>query len=768
MTISLPSPTAPLLEGGEPQDAAITTLSISGMSCASCVGRVERALQAVPGVSRAAVNLATERATVTAEECLASDLLVAAVAKAGYEARALKTAGSRKAAEDGDNRRAAERKSLARAFWIAAVLTLPLFVLEMGSHVSPALHGWIMEEIGIRQSRMLQFLLASAVLFGPGLRFFRHGLPALFRLAPDMNALVVLGTTAAWAYSTLSTFLPERLPAGTDHVYFEAAAVIVTLILLGRLLEARARGRTSQAIRRLASLQAKSAEVMRDGGFREVPLAEVQLGDTLRIRPGARLPVDGTVVDGSSFVDESMISGEPVPVEKTPGDRVVGGTVNTTGSFTFRATHVGEETLLAQIVSLVEDAQGAKLPIQTLADRVTAWFVPAVIVVAAVTFLAWLLLGPEPALPFALVNAVAVLIIACPCAMGLATPTSIMVSTGRAAELGVLFRKGESLQTLSGVTQFAFDKTGTLTEGRPRLTDIVTASGVDEDRALVLAAAVEQASEHPIARAIVTETLERGIAVPPSSHFAALPGLGAEAMVEGQSVMIGADRALAARGLDLTPFEAEARRLAAEGCTPVYLAVDGRAAAMLAVTDPIRPEAAAALAALRAQGVSLAMITGDNRVTAEAIARRLGIERVMAQVLPSGKLEAIRSLQQKGGPVAFVGDGINDAPALSAADVGIAVGTGTDVAIESADVVLLQGNPLGAARALAISRATLANIRQNLFWAFAYNVVLIPVAAGLAYPAFGLMLSPVLAAGAMALSSVFVLANALRLRRLTP
>ncbi|OLP61243.1 copper-translocating P-type ATPase [Xaviernesmea oryzae] len=731
---------------------------------------MERALKAVPGVAEATVNLATERATIHPQTSepnggLITEALIAAVAKAGYQARDIRAQERERAAADQEARRQHDLSALRRAVWISAGLTLPLFLLEMGGHMVPAFHAFVMETIGFQGSRILQFALASAVLFGPGLRFFRHGLPALFRLAPDMNALVVLGTSAAWSYSTLSTFLPMLLPEGTDHLYFEAAAVIVTLILVGRLLEARARGRTSQAIRRLARLQAKTANVERDGVILSVPLAEVVVGDTLRIRPGDRVPVDGVVIDGQSFVDESMISGEPLPVEKAGGDRVLGGTVNTTGSFTFRATHVGEATLLAQIVALVEAAQGAKLPIQTLADRVVGWFVPAVIVVAALTFFAWLALAPAPALPFALVQAVSVLIIACPCAMGLATPTSIMVGTGRAAEFGVLFRKGESLQVLSSVSLIAFDKTGTLTEGRPRLTDLVTL-GLAEADALRLAASVEQMSEHPIARAIVEAAQARGLALAKALRFAALPGLGAEAEVDGVMVTIGADRALAARGLDLSGFADQAQAMAAEGRTPIYLAVDGRLVALLAVSDPVRPEAKQAVAALRQAGLKLAMITGDNRVTADAIARRLGINHVVAEVLPSGKRDAVRALKAGGESVAFVGDGINDAPALSEADVGIAVGTGTDVAIESADVVLVAGNPLGIARALTISRATLANIRQNLFWAFAYNVVLIPVAAGLAYPAFGLLLSPVLAAGAMALSSIFVLANALRLRRI--
>jgi len=541
--------------------------------------------------------------------------------------------------------------------------------------------------------------------------------------------------------------------------------VIVTLILLGRFLEARAKGRTGEAIKKLVGLQAKTARVLRDGIAAEVPLADVRTGDLVVVRPGEKIAVDGEIVEGSSFVDEAMITGEPVPVAKGFGAEVVGGTINKTGSFTFQATKVGAETLLAQIVRMVEAAQGAKLPIQALVDKVTAWFVPAVIAAAVLTFGIWLVLGPDPALSFALVNAVAVLIIACPCAMGLATPTSIMVGTGRAAELGVLFRKGDALQTLRDAGVIALDKTGTLTEGRPELTDLVTSDSFAEDELLRLVASVEARSEHPVAEAIARAAEQRGLALAATADFEAVPGSGVRGTVEDSKVEVGADRMMAKLGLDVSVFAATAARLADEGKTPLYAAVDGRLAAIIAVADPIKTSTPAAIQALHTLGLKVAMVTGDNRRTAEAIGRRVGIDEIVAEVLPDGKVEAVKKLGANGARIAFVGDGINDAPALAAADVGIAIGTGTDIAIESADVVLMSGDLTGVANAIALSKATIRNIGQNLFWAFAYNAALIPVAAGVLYPLNGTLLSPMLAAGAMALSSVFVLTNALRLRR---
>ncbi|WP_133000404.1 heavy metal translocating P-type ATPase [Luteimonas arsenica] len=744
---------------------ATTELSVEGMTCASCVGRVERALRAVPGVDDASVNLATERARV--QGAVPLEALLAAVDKAGYDARPIDPEGAA-VADDAAARREAERGVLRRELLLAAALAFPVFILEMGAHLVPAMHHWVEHSLGMQRSWLIQFVLATLVLLFPGRRFHVAGIPALLRLAPDMNSLVAVGTLAAWGYSVVAIFAPGLLPAGTVNVYYEAAAVIVVLVLLGRYLEARAKGRTSEAIQRLVGLQPKLARVVRGGRSVEIPIDDVVPGDLLELRPGERVPVDGEVVEGRSFVDESMITGEPVPVEKPVGAAVVGGTVNQQGALTVRATAVGAHTVLARIIRLVEQAQGGKLPIQALVDRVTLWFVPAVMLAALLTFLAWMLFGPEPALGLALVNAVAVLIIACPCAMGLATPTSIMVGTGRGAELGVLFRKGEALQLLRDTTVVAVDKTGTLTEGRPALTDLELAEGFARDEVLRLVAAVESRSEHPIARAIVDAAEAAGIAVPEAGDFESVTGMGVCAGVGGRRVEVGADRYMRALGLDADAFAATAARLGGEGKSPLYAAVDGRLAAILAVADPVKPDTPAAIAALHALGLKVAMVTGDNARTAQAIAARLGIDEVVAEVLPEGKVDAVRRLKAAHGRLAFVGDGINDAPALAEADVGLAIGTGTDIAVEAADVVLMSGSLQGVPNAIALSKATIGNIRQNLFWAFAYNTALVPVAAGVLYPAFGILLSPILAAGAMSLSSVFVLGNALRLRGFTP
>jgi Cu+-exporting ATPase len=581
-----------------------------------------------------------------------------------------------------------------------------------------------------------------------------------------MNSLVALGTLAAWTFSTLALFAPSIFPEDTAGVYFEAAGVIVTLILLGRLLEARAKGRTGAAIQRLVGLQPATALVERGGKVVELPLSDVVEGDTLHLRPGARVATDGTVIDGQTFIDESMISGEPVPVSKGAGDAVVGGTINGTGALTYRATAVGADTLLSQIIRMVEDAQGAKLPIQSMVDRITGVFVPIVMGLSALTVLTWLILGPDPALGLALVAGVSVLIIACPCAMGLATPTSIMVGTGRAAEMGVLFRKGDALQSLQESKFIALDKTGTLTAGAPELTTLETAAGWSRETALPLIAALEARSEHPIASAIVRAAA--GYDLADVTEFSSITGMGVRGVADGKTVLVGADRFITQEGIDLGEYAQTADALAQTGATPLFVAIDGQIAAVIGVSDPIKPTTAAAISALRSMGLKVAMITGDNAVTAHAIARELGIEHVVAEVMPDGKVAAVQSLRETHGKVAFVGDGINDAPALAAAVTGIAIGTGTDVAIEAADVVLMSGDLVGAVNALKISQASMRNIRQNLFWAFAYNAALLPVAAGVLYPITGTLLSPMLAAGAMALSSVFVVSNALRLRRVTP
>ncbi|WP_051630260.1 heavy metal translocating P-type ATPase [Afifella pfennigii] len=743
--------------------AGSVELAVSGMSCASCVGRVEKALKEVPGVTEASVNLAAERALVKGRADI--DALVAALGAAGYQASPVATGAEERA--EASARKDAEEARLKRDVLLAALATLPVFALEMGAKIVPGMHAWIVSTIGMQTNWYIQFAFTLFVLAVPGIRFYSHGFPALLRGAPDMNSLVAVGTSAAFLYSLVATFAPALLPQGTVNVYYEAAAVIVTLILLGRYLEARAKGRTSEAIKRLAGLQVKTARVRRKGAVSEIAVAEVEPGDVVEIRPGERVPVDGEVIEGASYIDESMITGEPVPVAKEPGATVVGGTVNQTGALAFTATAVGADTMLAQIIRMVEEAQGSKLPIQALVDRVTLWFVPVVMTVAALTFLVWMVWGPEPALTFGLVNAVAVLIIACPCAMGLATPTSIMVGTGRGAEIGILFRKGEALQTLKQARAVALDKTGTLTEGRPVLTDLELSEGFDRRDVLARIAAVEAKSEHPIARAIVEAAEADGLHLPQVTDFGSQTGFGVAGQVEELRVEIGADRYMARLSHDVDVFAKTADRLADEGKTPLYAAIGGRLAAILAVADPVKETTPEAIAALHDLGLKVAMITGDNRRTADAIARRLGIDEVVAEVLPGGKVDAVRRLKAEHGTLAFVGDGINDAPALAEADIGLAIGTGTDVAIEAADVVLVSGSLKGVPNAIALSQATLRNIRQNLFWAFAYNTALIPVAAGVLYPFFGLLLSPILAAAAMALSSVFVLANALRLRRFT-
>ncbi|MFV0513274.1 MAG: heavy metal translocating P-type ATPase [Jhaorihella sp.] len=754
-----------LARAGYPARIGSAILNISSMSCASCVGRVDRALAAVPGVVGVNVNLAAETATVSfLEGALGVSDLIAAASAAGYPADPVHDASG----EDRDARKESEARDLARRAALAAAMAMPVFVIEMGAHVIPGMHDLIAATIGRQTSWLIQFILTTGVLAGPGRTFFARGIPALLRGAPDMNSLVALGTGAAWVFSVVATFLPGLLPEGTRAVYFEAAAVIVVLILLGRWMEARAKGRTGAAIRKLLGLQARTARVIRDGEVLEVAIDALRVGDLLQVRPGERIAVDGEVTDGQSHVDESMITGEPVPVAKSPGDPVTGGTVNGAGGFRFRATRVGADTTLSQIIRMVQQAQGSKLPIQGLVDRITLWFVPAVMAAAALTVFVWLAFGPPPALSFALVAGVSVLIIACPCAMGLATPTSIMVGTGRAAEMGVLFRKGDALQRLAGVDVVALDKTGTLTEGRPELSELVLAEGFDRAEVLALVAAVETQSEHPIGAAVVRAARAEGIALDRVESFRSITGLGVSARVGGHEVLVGADRLMAREGLDTGALSRRERELARGGHTALFAAVDGRVAAVIAVADRVKPSSAAAVRALHDRGLRVAMITGDKPETAETIAAETGIDHVIAGVLPEGKVAALDELREGGRCVAFVGDGINDAPALAHADVGIAIGTGTDVAIESADVVLMSGDLRGVVNACQVSAGTMRNIRQNLFWAFGYNVALIPVAAGVLYPAFGVLLSPVLAAGAMALSSVFVLSNALRLRRIAP
>lgn len=742
-------------------------LNIEGMTCASCVARVEKALNKVEGVTAASVNLATETVQVSGSNLNIANL-IQAVKKAGYETQ-LKTAKVNFTEQQNfQQKKAEETASLYRDLWIALALALPVFILEMGSHLLPSFHHFVVHNIGTQNSWYIQFVLTTLVLLFPGRRFYQHGIPALLRLAPDMNSLVTVGTAAAYLFSVIATFFPFLLPQATVHVYFEAAAVIIALILLGRYLEARAKGKTSQAIQYLIGLQPKTARVLQDGQWLDLPISEVQQDMIIEIRPGEKVAVDGVVTSGHSYVDEAMVTGEPVPIAKNIDDKVVGGTINQNGTLQIRATAVGEDSVLAQIIKMVEQAQGAKLPIQAAVDKVTLWFVPAVMGLALLTFMVWFLLGPEPQLSYALVNAVAVLIIACPCAMGLATPTSIMVGTGRAAEMGVLFRKGEALQLLQQTKVVAVDKTGTLTEGKPVMTDFQVLEGFNEQQVLQLIASVEAKSEHPIAYAIVQAAKEQQIELIEVSEFDSITGAGIKAQINNQDIQIGAERLMQQLGLNTEYFAGIASKLGQEGKTPLYAALDGKLAAIIAVADPIKDTSFKAIEELHRQGLKVAMITGDNPHTANAVAQQLKIDHVIAEVLPHEKVDAVKMLQKEHGIVTFVGDGINDAPALAQSDVGMAIGTGTDVAIEAADVVLMSGNMQHVATGIGISQATIKNIRQNLFWAFVYNIALIPIAAGILYPFFGILLSPMFAAGAMALSSVFVVSNALRLKLYQP
>ncbi|HEV8457679.1 MAG TPA: heavy metal translocating P-type ATPase [Methylomirabilota bacterium] len=733
---------------------------VKGMHCAACVNKVEQALLGVPGVKTAAVNLATERATVRlAPEGPSLDRLREAVAGAGYTVPA-DIADTPESADREQAERANENRRLRVKFIVGAALAVPVLLGSMHEIFTWAPH-WL-------RNPYLLWALTTPVQFWVGWQFHAAFVKELRHRSASMNTLVSIGTNAAYFFSVAVTLWPRVFMATGAMPYYEASALLMTFLVLGRWLEARARGGTSEAIRRLIALQPKTARVLRDGRETDVPIAEVAVGDLVRIRPGERVAVDGEVVEGASAVDESMLTGESLPVEKGPGAAVVGGSVNRTGTFTFRATRVGRETVLAQIIKLVEEAQGSKAPIQRLADRVAAVFVPVVLVIAGITFSVWWAWGPEPAFFYAVANAVGVLVIACPCAMGLATPTAIMVGTGKGAELGVLIKSAEALEQLQKVRTVVFDKTGTLTVGRPVVTDVVPAPGVDADGLLALAAAAEQGSEHPLGEAIVTEAKARGLALPPVSEFQAVPGQGVDALAADGRILLGNARMMAARGIDVAALEPRARQLAQEGKSAVYIAFGGEPQGLVVVADVLKPETRAAVAALKSLGIEAIMLTGDTRATGEAIARQAGLDHVLADVLPEQKAAEIKRLQSDARLVAMVGDGINDAPALAQADVGIAMGSGTDVAIEAADVTLMRGDLRGVVTAVELSRRTIRIIKENLGWAFGYNIVLIPVAAGLLYPFSGILLSPILAGLAMALSSVSVVANSLRLKRFTP
>jgi Cu+-exporting ATPase len=726
------------------------------------VEKVQTALKNVPGVVKADVNFATEKATVeyVPGQVTTRDL-AKAVHDAGYEL--VEVQEGTDLVEQERQAREAELRRLRQKFIIGLSLVVPVFLLG-NLHMIGLAHLVALD----RQANFLiQLILQTPVQFWVGWQFYRGAWAAARHRTSDMNTLIAVGTSAAYLYSVAATFFPWLFAAKglAADVYFDTAGAIICLILLGRLLEARAKGQTSEAIKKLIGLQPKTAIVVRDGKEQEIPVGDVQIGDQVMVRPGERIPVDGVVLDGYSAVDESMVTGESIPVEKQAGAEVIGATINKTGSFKFRATKVGKETMLAQIIRMVEEAQGSKPPIARMADIIASYFVPAVIGAAVLTFIIWYVFGPQPALTYAVLNFVAVMIIACPCAMGLATPTSIMVGTGKGAEQGVLIRGGEALETAHKLNAIILDKTGTITKGRPSVTDVAGSDGYKAAEILKLAASAERGSEHPLGEAIVQRAREQGLKLEDPADFKAIPGQGIEATIGGQRVLLGNMKLMKEKGVPIDKIKGKDTAFSRKGKTPMFMAVDGRPAGIIAVADTLKADSAAAIDALHRLGLEVIMVTGDNRRTADAIAKQIGVDRVLAEVLPEAKASEVKKLQAEGKRVGMVGDGINDAPALAQADVGIAIGTGTDVAMESADITLISGDLKGVVTAIALSRATIRNIKQNLFWAFAYNTILIPVAAGVLFPFFGILLNPIFAAGAMGLSSVTVVSNALRLRR---
>ncbi len=736
-----------------------TTIGVGGMTCAACVRRVENALKKIEGVRDASVNLATGRATVThAARWGGMDALAKVVEDNGY-----KFLGELEdlSADPAEAARAAELGDMKRKLIFGAMMSVIIFFGSMQHWFS------FLAFIPRHVMMLAMFVLTTPVVFWVGSRFFVGAYKAARQKTSDMNTLVAVGAFSAYAYSAAATFFPGWFAqAGLlPHVYYDGAAIIITLILLGRFLEARAKGKTSNAIKALIGLKPKTARLIRDGEEMEIAVEQLQAGDVVRVRPGEKIPVDGVLLTGQSAVDESMLTGESMPVSKEPGQKVFAATLNKTGSFTMRATGVGAETMLAHIIKIVEEAQGSKAPIQRLADRIAAVFVPVVLVIAVITFFIWYFLPADATFSRALLNFVSVLIIACPCALGLATPTAIMVGTGLGAQSGILIKGGEALETAHKISTVVFDKTGTLTKGEPVVTDIITAAGFDERQVLALAAALEQTSEHPLGEAIVQQAKAANVDIEAADKFAALSGLGAKAQVAGKSALVGNLMLMRSEGIETMALDSAANKLADEGKTVVFVAQEKTIIGIIALADVPKDSAASAMASLQRRSLKIAMITGDNQQTARAIAGQLKIEKVLAEVLPANKAEEIRKLQNQGEVVAMVGDGINDAPALAAADVGIAIGAGTDVAIEAGDITLIRDNLTGVPQAISLSQATMRVIKQNLFWAFIYNVIGIPIAAGVLYPAFGILLNPEYAAAAMALSSVSVVSNSLRLKR---
>ena len=742
-------------------------LPIGGMTCASCVAHVESALSDLPGVVKVNVILSTELATVDyVPQLVGMGDFKRAVKAVGYGVLDSDVAQ----ANEADDETAAHKReyvSLMRKFWFAAIISIPVMLVaypELPWFYLPNLFLQNVSEAFIRLLFILSGIVTLPIMAYSGRQFFVGAWSAFKHHAADMNTLIALGTSAAWLYSTAALAVPGVFPEGTATPFYDVTAVVIALVVLGQALEVRAKGQTSQAIRKLLDLQAKIARVVRDGVEMEIPVEEVLVGDTLVIRPGDKIPVDGEIVEGHSSLDESMVTGESLPVDKEIGDDVIGATVNTTGSFKFRATKVGKDTALAQIVKMVQDAMGSKAPIARLVDKVAAYFVPSVMIISILTFLAWYNFGPSPALAFAIVTAVTVLIIACPCAVGMAVPMSLVAGVGKGAEHGVLIRNGEALQTASKLNTIVLDKTGTITKGKPELTDVLPIGSFDAATLLLFAASADLRSEHPLAQAIVQGARDQKLELVEPTEFAAVPGHGVDTTIEKKRVLVGNHRLMNREGIQVDAISAEVERLQGEGKTAMYVAVDGEAAGVVAVADTIKEDSVRAIQVMKKAGLEVIMITGDNERTARAIAAQVGIERVLAEVLPEDKAMEVHHLRRDGRKVGMVGDGINDAPALVEADIGFAIGTGTDVAIEAADITLMSGSLKGVAYAIEISQATMRNAKQNLFAAFAYNSLGIPIAAGVLFPFLGLLLSPILAGAAMAGSSVTVVTNANRLR----
>jgi P-type Cu+ transporter len=731
-------------------------LMIEGAGCASCVGKIESALKAIPGVENAEMNFAQR--TVSVFGSAPAEQLIKAVEGAGYNAKISLADNEDDALAEKERADWAYYKRLMREMTIALSLGVPLMIYSI------VVGEMTVTSTGERIAWLAVGLLTLGVMVFSGKHFYVGAWQSFKNHSANMDTLIALGTGTAWVYSMVVVFVPHLVPEMARHVYFEATAMIIGLIDLGLALELKARGRTSEAIKRLIGLQAKTARVIRDDKELDIAIEQVLLNDVVRVRPGEKIPVDGEVVEGHTAIDESMLTGEPMPVEKATGDTVAAGTINKSGSILFKATRVGKDTALAQIINMVKRAQNSKPPIGRLADVISAYFVPVVMIIAVVSALTWLNFGPEPAVAFAIVSATTVLIIACPCALGLATPMSVMVGVGKAAEAGVLIRNGEALQTASKITAMILDKTGTITLGAPKVTDVLVAGEYDEQAVLRLAATLESGSEHPLAMAIVESAQERGIEMGKVSNFNAIAGHGVQAEVGGKTLLFGNEKLMRERTIELGDFVEKAQALAAEAKTPMYFAIDNQLAAIIAVADPIKEDSIAAIKRLQHNGIRVVMLTGDNRATAKAVAEKAGIKEFFAEVLPEEKSKKVQELQMEGEVVGMTGDGINDAPALAIANVGFAIGTGTDVAIESADITLMRGSLHGLADAIAVSKATLRNIKQNLFGAFIYNVAGVPFAAGVLYPFFGLLLSPVIAGAAMAFSSLTVVTNANRLR----